>query len=422
MSAYPPLHFRKLPTTEETSFAQLPLYTRGLGKMLLTYCDDQGRIALGKRSPADAVAWRCGADRNDRRMLAKDLQDLVEVGYIRIDATHIIVLDQERDWKTIESVRSSRPFAGSKPRSHRPTAAYDSDSNHTPTTAAPTTTRNDSSSFCREEKTKEREEKKRSSPIGEGVQGEQSPKTDPTPSLLGQKLDQAIGKGPASWGMDESGAHQNDLAKAQTPTPVPPAPSPLSPHQGPSVPVVDPKPVPGQIPPAKGVPDRPVTLVDIGPPTNARKAPAKRPTAKKPITPAGERQPAPCPVDFVPNEAHYAFGRELGLQKKHVDYFAGEMRDRAESDGWLSGNWNAKFRNYMRIGLQFLKGVPPIVPEPLPPKVPMPPCPPPSPEVLARAQVWKERMEAGETIDIKSLFKPKYVVPPVKEFGEEFSG
>jgi hypothetical protein len=278
---------------------------------------------------------------------------------------------------------------------------------------------------------RERSEIDQISPNGECEGDKPPPKTDPTPTLRKQQLDEVLGKGSAAWGMDGSGQAHDDPAKAQTPTPRPAPPSPPAARPAPVVAGVDHKPVQGQIPPAAGVASRPSTLLDLGPPNAPRKALAKKPTAKKAPagTHAGPPQTLPLPEDWAPNDAHYEFGRELGLQKKHVDYFAGEMRDRAVSDGWVSGNWNAKFRNFMRKGLEFRRGEPPVVPDPLPPKRPMPPCPPPPPEVLARAEVWKQRMEAGELPDLSKLFKPgKFVVPPVEKvegfngFAEECTG
>jgi hypothetical protein len=74
--------WRKLYVREEGTFAQLPLYTRALAKQLLTLCDRDGRIPLGGKSPADAVAFQCGANRGDRRMLKRDIPSLISDGYL----------------------------------------------------------------------------------------------------------------------------------------------------------------------------------------------------------------------------------------------------------------------------------------------------------------------------------------------------
>lgn len=409
MSTFPQLSFHKLPTAEEASFAQLPLYTRGLGKMLLTYCDDQGRIALGKRSPADAVAWRCGADRNDRRKLAEDLQTLVEVGYIRIDAMFIVVVDQERDFKSIESVRSSKRGAGSRPRSSHSPTTYGQLTNHSPTTLDVVTSRHVSDPFCREEKRRE-EKTKEDQRREEGVQGEQAPyapKTDPTPTLrrtsLSNKLNEALGKGPACMEGTDDGAYQDVEPKdqVQTPTPRPAVPAPGVGRQATFVAVVDPKPVQSPAPPVKS---------NVGPGKGASPKPAKpKGKTSKVATQEGE----PLPDDWKPNDNHYELGYELGLSARHVDYFADEMRDRAASDGILSGNWNAKFRNWLRKGMEFRKNVPPALPPPREPKRPMPPAPPPEPMVLEASARWGERMKNGETFDMSRLKQIGMKLPPL---------
>lgn len=74
--------YRKLYVREEGDFAQLPLMARAIGAYLLKSCDDEGRIPTAGRSPADAIAWRCGADRSDRRLLRKLVPQLLEEGYL----------------------------------------------------------------------------------------------------------------------------------------------------------------------------------------------------------------------------------------------------------------------------------------------------------------------------------------------------
>lgn len=416
-----PLWFRKLKIREEGEFAMLPLYVRGLYDQIFKFCDDRGRFPLVGMTPAEAVALRCGAHRYERRTLERDINQLIGIGYLRHEGNVLIVVEQADDWRDWESMGAS-----TRRRYMNDGGATEQRRSNDGATTGSLSSRNYSRPIRQQEERREEQKEKRRdqiSPIGECEGGQAPPKTDPTPTLRKPNLDDVVGKGPEAWGMGGSTPSQSDHAKAQMPpTPRPGAPAPHVGRQEPFVPVVDPKPVRGQNPPAVGAGDRPATLVDLGPPAAARK-PAKKSVAKRAAPKADEPQSLALPADWAPNEAHYAFGRELGLQKKHVDYFAGEMRDRAESDGMTSGNWNAKFRNWMRKGLEFRKGEPPIVPEPLPPKVPMPPAPPPPPEVLARAQVWKERMEAGEQIDLKSLFKPKFVVPPVEnDFAEDCVG
>jgi hypothetical protein len=440
--SFAPLHYRKLRIAEHGAFALLPLYVRCFGEGLKKLCDDRGRIVLDGRAPADVIARRGGAETNERRRIAGDINELIRVGWLREEDDALVVVEQEQDWEQLDSSRAlnMRPSSSRRGSERHPTRFQLASDLRPACSQSESSARNhsaDHAALIRSTRSDQQEER-RSSPIGEGVQGEQVSETDPTPTLRKQQLDEAIGKGPADWGMEGSSITlEVDTSCAQGPeqqthpTPRPAPPSPPAARPAPVVAGVDHKPVQGQIPPAAGVASRPSTLLDLGPPNAPRKALAKKPTAKKAPagTHAGPPQSLPLPEDWAPNDAHYEFGRELGLQKKHVDYFAGEMRDRAVSDGWVSGNWNAKFRNFMRKGLEFRRGEPPVVPDPLPPKRPMPPCPPPPPEVLARAEVWKQRMEAGELPDLSKLFKPgKFVVPPVEKvegfngFAEECTG
>jgi hypothetical protein len=77
--------YRKLYQREQGAFAQLPLYTRGLASELIKFVDDEGRIPLRGRSPAQAVAFICGADRTDRHRLPHDLRKLIEEGYLQLE-------------------------------------------------------------------------------------------------------------------------------------------------------------------------------------------------------------------------------------------------------------------------------------------------------------------------------------------------
>jgi hypothetical protein len=84
---------RRLSTREDGKFATLPLYVRGLAAMLLKFCDDNGRIALGSRTPAAAVARRCRAEVGERRCLPGDIQKLIDVGYLRLEQDAIVVVE-----------------------------------------------------------------------------------------------------------------------------------------------------------------------------------------------------------------------------------------------------------------------------------------------------------------------------------------
>lgn len=85
---------KKLPVREDGAFGQLPLYVRGLASMILKYCDADGSFAIGKRTAAEAVARRCGAEPNERRRLARDIQTLIDVGYLRLEEEALVIADQ----------------------------------------------------------------------------------------------------------------------------------------------------------------------------------------------------------------------------------------------------------------------------------------------------------------------------------------
>lgn len=406
-----PLWFRKLPIREDGEFALLPLYVRGLAAMILKFCDDQGRIALGGRTPADVVARRCGAEPNERRVIARDIEQLIKVGYLRISNDALLVIDQAIEWDKIGSSRTSRP--GSRRASdERPTCIRRASEMH-PTSVRdasderPNRTRTDLSAWNhsgqdrQQEETRSekiREEKRREiSPIGES-EGDKPPRTDPTPSLLGKKFDEAVGRGPASWGMEGSGPSKSDPAKDQLhPTPRPAPPSPPSPRPEPRVAVVDPKPV--------QAPDPPLGALFGGaapePPTPAPKAKRKPPVRK-----ASQPVEIPLPKDWAPNEGHYTLGaQKYGLQKLHVDFEAEQMRDHAEQHGRVQVDWDAAFRTWLRKGWEFRKGALPNVLPPPEPKRPMPPPPPLDPLVAAGAERAKQRMESGEVFNLRELFR-----------------
>lgn len=78
--------WRKLYVREEGSFAQLPLYVRALAAELLKAADSRGRIECQGKEPWQAIAWRMGATRGDRRMLKRDIPKLIKDGYLVVDA------------------------------------------------------------------------------------------------------------------------------------------------------------------------------------------------------------------------------------------------------------------------------------------------------------------------------------------------
>ena len=388
-----PFHFRKIPTQVRGKLLYLPMYTRALALLLKQSCDDQGRIELDERDPVDVVARLCAAVPNERRRLPSDLDELVRVGYLRRDSDALVVVEQEQDWEQIDS---SRNMGKPSSRARRHVGATSHPSQNYAATAPQnhhhdSSTRNHSVGFDRREENR-KEEKREEQKREEGVQGDQAPyapKTDPTPTLRRQKLDEALGKGSESWGFEgRDVANQSERRKdleANTPPQERPVPSPQLARQAPLVTVVEAKPVQGQNPPSKG--------------TTKPKAKGRR---------SDDDEGDPLPVDWSVKDNHYDYARaKLGAQKKHVDYWADDMRDTAMSRGWRSKDWDAKFRTFMRKAMEFSRGMLPNVPDPVAvePKRPMPPCPPPEPHIVEAAKKWKERMDNGEKIDFKSLLK-----------------
>lgn len=74
--------YRKLYIREIGSFQQLPLYARALAGELLKIADDDGKIALGGKSPAEAIAFAVGANKQDRALLRIHVPMLLKDRYI----------------------------------------------------------------------------------------------------------------------------------------------------------------------------------------------------------------------------------------------------------------------------------------------------------------------------------------------------
>lgn len=100
--------WRKLYVREEGSFAMLPLYARALAGELLKFCDDEGRIFIGKRDPADAVARITRAETGERRLLKQHLPALIDDGYLVHEGEHLRIRNLER---AQEKKRGNAPSA-----------------------------------------------------------------------------------------------------------------------------------------------------------------------------------------------------------------------------------------------------------------------------------------------------------------------
>lgn len=92
---------------ESGSFAQLPLLARGIFDEVLKLTDDDGVIDIGAREPADAIAWALGADRADRRALAKYVPMLLADGCLVHQGERLIAPSFRRWQPTAKRSRTS---------------------------------------------------------------------------------------------------------------------------------------------------------------------------------------------------------------------------------------------------------------------------------------------------------------------------
>lgn len=120
MAGNAPKPWVKLWREERGSFAQLPLYTRALAAELLKVADEDGRIELGSRSPAEAICWLLGATRSDRRLLSRDVALLLDDGYLTHDEEgHALVITAWSEWQSEcpKPSRRSHEATTKRPRS-----------------------------------------------------------------------------------------------------------------------------------------------------------------------------------------------------------------------------------------------------------------------------------------------------------------
>lgn len=400
----------KVYTRDTAEWRRLSMEARGLYLLLYRAVDRAGVIALGEMGAdevGDAVAVLLHGDASKT---SEWLADLVKRKFVVVVAKQGELSLVVPDYVAAQNARTADRLRVQQSRERRRDEALSSGKAASPP-PPPTPARrytqthvsHDVADVTLDQTRRDRSEEIREiSPIGES-EGDKPPRTDPTPSLLGQKFDEAVGRGPASWGMDGSGPSKSDPAKDQIhPTPKPAAPAPPSPRPAPRVAVVDPKPIPS--------PDPPLGALFGGaapePPAPAPKGTTKRkPAARK----SEEPVEIPLPKDWAPNDGHYKLAAEkYGFQKKHVDFLAEEMRDKCEAKGVKQVNWDAKFRTWMGNAWKWNDGKPPVVPDPPPPPEPkrrVPPPPPLDPIVAAGAERARKRMESGEIINPLDLFK-----------------
>lgn len=375
----------KMYTRDPAEFLALSFDASGLLMHLWRKVDKSGVFAVGDVDRAEvsellALTFRIDASRMDAALAELLRRKFVVVA--ERDGQQVVVVP---DFEPAQSARATDRVRQQEKRKRDRDAAI---SSAKPTSSSRAVTPCHAPSRIEE---KRREEKREEETRPEGVQGEQAPyapKTQPNPSLRSKDLEEAIGKGSESWVFEgQDVANQSERRKdleANTPPQERPVPSPQLARQGPLVTVVEPKPVQGQNPPSKG--------------TTKPKAKGRR----------ADDEGDPLPVDWSVKDNHYDYARaKLGAQKKHVDYWADDMRDTAKSRGWRSKDWDAKFRTFMRKAMEFSRGMLPNVPDPVAvePKRPMPPCPPPEPHIVEAAKRWGERMANGEKIDFKAMMK-----------------
>lgn len=78
--------WRRLYVREQGTFASLPFFARATAAMLLKLCDEKGRIEVGKSGDlVEAIAFRMGAERGERRLLRKVVPQLFEEGYVVVE-------------------------------------------------------------------------------------------------------------------------------------------------------------------------------------------------------------------------------------------------------------------------------------------------------------------------------------------------
>jgi hypothetical protein len=121
--------WRKLYVEEDGDFALLPWLARAAAGELLKACDDSGRISIGAikegESPSDAlvkaVAFRMGATRGDRRMMAQMFPLLFKEGYL-VHRGNVVVIRNfvaaQRRWDKDEPATPAQP---APPPSNDPT-------------------------------------------------------------------------------------------------------------------------------------------------------------------------------------------------------------------------------------------------------------------------------------------------------------
>lgn len=87
--------WRKLYRHPSTSWQALPLSTRGLGDELVRAADDDGTIAVSKGAAAESIARLLQAHRDEYKRVAKDLERLLEDGFVILQGDRLRIRNFE---------------------------------------------------------------------------------------------------------------------------------------------------------------------------------------------------------------------------------------------------------------------------------------------------------------------------------------
>jgi len=83
--------WRKIYITKSPSWLRLPVSARGLGRELITYADDIGRIDIGSDDPGEAVAYLLGARPKEHQRIREDVAELIREGYLTVVPGFLVI-------------------------------------------------------------------------------------------------------------------------------------------------------------------------------------------------------------------------------------------------------------------------------------------------------------------------------------------
>ena len=89
--------YRQIPKADPDGFGLLSFKLRATALMMLRVADEQGRIQLHGMKPGDAIVRLCGASGNERRVVRKSVDDLLDRGVFRRMETEMIVTKWARN-------------------------------------------------------------------------------------------------------------------------------------------------------------------------------------------------------------------------------------------------------------------------------------------------------------------------------------